>query len=1014
MAIKGAVCLVVCLLAVPGWLSAQQVKDYPDVDLPSLGSRAEAALLANPGEAIPYMIEIKGRLTNAMSEEFRAIYRENLYMLGLAHMRWYELDANPKHLLAGIPFWDEFIQDFLDDKRHPLAMMNRADSYYGADQWGPAVDAYLHILDLYKLQLESGELYGVLQRLVYAADQAQRNAATTEVLQYFLNSRFPDQVRLFALNTLFDRALEAEGLDALMRLVAEINRDRKFRFDLGINLRLLSTGDRFEEDEKYLEAGLLFSMVLPVEQLLYAVEDRLIAIEEQIFRGQFIASKGDQLVAQLNDLRERRLELVAAPKYTANLRWRQARVLRLMGRTYEAFFGFVRLIEEYPQHKHIEQFRYAAFLQGIECAYLDKAIDLGEAYLAEPAYLEYEKAIATQMARLYEGKGDVEKVAELADEFLHRFPFDPVATQMAHSLGQALFKKGDTERILADFPYWVEEFPEGAFVESVDYWTGMAYLFTGDFQNALAAFDHLIESDPGSVYAVEAQFRRGVAFFGMGDYDSARKVIMEWVPRAPGHVLQAEAHVFLGDLDAMEAAVEDALMNYAKVETLGGSQSLIDHAYFESATLLLANKRYAEHDQLLERYLNRFPASPAAAEAVLRLAEANLEQGRIRQAFQYYQQGIERYGDAVQTDHVDQLIDAWWETDAKIRMRYEQTSRCIEQLLSDEAFRKEMLFNRVAQIGYFNEHSLIPRELQDGLTLRQPLYEALVQQTARDAGGPGQPLDLGDYEQLRVLKRQIEAQLKQLPEGRPAEIFSQMRREAVQQKQAALALRLLRVLNLRADLEVSPMELGDAEVELASPATLVWIARIEGQDDPILARGLLLRVIHEAPGTGAAASALFQLGMLEMDLAYFDQAADYFGQIVEDYFGTSNTQEAAMLRADALRHARRYEDAIDAYSLIINQRDWRGPLWAEATFKIGLCFLDLQQTGKAQGFFERTYLAYAGYPEWSAQAVLESGDLLEKKGETESARNTYQFFLDLPRANESPLFEQIRQRAQSL
>ena len=75
----------------------------------------------------------------------------------------------------------------------------------------------------------------------------------------------------------------------------------------------------------------------------------------------------------------------ATPKYTANLRWRQARVLRLMGRTFEAFFAFRRLIDEYPQHVHIEQFRYAAFLQGIECGYVEEAILIGTAYLDEPA-----------------------------------------------------------------------------------------------------------------------------------------------------------------------------------------------------------------------------------------------------------------------------------------------------------------------------------------------------------------------------------------------------------------------------------------------------------------------------------------------------------------------------------------------------------------------------------------------------------------------------------------------------
>ena len=560
----------------------------------------------------------------------------------------------------------------------------------------------------------------------------------------------------------------------------------------------------------------------------------------------------------------------------------------------------------------------------------------------------------------------------------------------------------------------MEEFPEGAFIASVDYWSGMAYLFTGDFENALTAFESLIESDPGSIYYQEARFRRGVAFFGMGEYVSAREILTDWVSAAPEHPLQPEAHVFLGDLDAMDAQVESALANYAKVETLGGTQALIDHAYFESASLLLVNRRFEEHDSLLERYLDRFPQSPAAAEAVLRLSEANLEQGRINKAFAYYRSGIERFGDGIATDHVDQLIDAWWDTDAEVRQRQAQTVAFIEQLLRDEAFRSEMLFNRVAQIGYFNRQPGIPRALQDALVIRQPLYEALIAETRREATGAGTALNITEFEPLRVFKRQVDAQLSQLPESQPAGIFEAMRSDALAQGQAALALRLWRVLNLRTGLEVSPAQLGQAEVDLASPATLVWIARIEAQDDPITARGLLRQVVEQAPGTGAAASALFELGLLERELAYYDQAANYFGQIIEDYFGDSHTRQAAMLRADSFRNARRYEDAVDAYSLIINQRDWRGALWAEATFKIGLCFLELGERGKAQGFFERTYLAYAGYPEWSGKAVLESGDLLEDQGETESARNTYQFFLDLPRADESPLFDVIRQRAQSL
>ncbi|MDQ8206039.1 tetratricopeptide repeat protein [Coraliomargarita sp. SDUM461003] len=1006
-------CLL-CLLTLSCLLTAQQVKDFPELDLPTLGTRAEAVFTSDPSEAIPYMLEIKGRLKGAMSEEYRTIYRENLYLLGLAHMRWYELTKDAQQLRDGIVFWDEFIQAFVADSRHPLAMMNRADCYFGAENWSAAVDAYLHILQLYRVQVEPQELYEILQRLVLSANEASRQQDIVGVFKEFLDPRYSDQLRLFALNTLFDRALEIEGLGALMQLVVEINRDRKFRYDLGLNLRLLNTGDRFEEDEKYLEASLLFAMVLPVEQLLFAVEDHLIAIEEQLFRRQFIVSQADRLVQQLNALRAQRLELVVAPRYTANLRWRQARVLRLMGRTYEAYFAFVRLIQEFPQHKHIEQFRYAAFLQAIECGYTAEAIVLAESYLNESAFFEFEKPIATQLSILYQQKQDVEKVADLADEFLHRFPYDPVATQMAHSLGQTLFQQGDTERILDTFPFWVEEFPEGAFVESVDYWSGMAFLFTGAFSSALTAFDRLIESNPGSIYYLEARFRRGVAYFGMAEYATAREIITAWLASAPGHALQPEAHMFLGDLDAMDALVETALQHYELVETLGGTQALIDHAYFESASLLLANQRDAEHDALLERYLDRFPASPAAAEAVLRLAEANFARGRIRAAFDYYSDGIQRFGDGIETDHVDQLIDAWWKTDDEVRQRCAQTIAFIEQLLADEVFRSEMLYNRVAQLGYFSQNPQIPEDLQLALVIRQPLYEQLEPVTRVDVSVAGAALDIMDFEILRVIRRRVEAQLRQLPSAPPASLFAEMRLSARAAGQDTLALRLLRALNLRAALEVSPVQLGQAEVDLASPATLVWIAGIKAAEDPFVARGWLLQVLRQAPESSAAARALFELGQLELELGYFDQAADFFGQIVEQYFGSELSRRAAMLRADALRSARRYEDAVAAYTLIIQQRDWRGVLWAEATFKIGLCFLSLNETGKAQGFFERTYLGYAGYPEWSAQAVLESGQLLEAQGEIESARNTYQFFLDLPAAEESSFYDAIRQQVQSL
>ena len=121
-----------------------------------------------------------------------------------------------------------------------------------------------------------------------------------------------------------------------------------------------------------------------------------------------------------------------------------------------------------------------------------------------------------------------------------------------------------------------------------------------------------------------------------------------------------------------------------------------------------------------------------------------------------------------------------------------------------------------------------------------------------------------------------------------------------------------------------------------------------------------------------------------------------------------------MLRGDALRYAGRFAEAADAYNMILSQRDWRGEIWAEATYKVGVCFLKQDMLGKAQGFFERTYLAYGGYPEWAGEAAVASAKLLEAQGDLESARRTYETFLELPDAEQSPHYDDVRQRVENL
>ncbi|NCG08804.1 MAG: hypothetical protein GWO81_04465, partial [Verrucomicrobia bacterium] len=141
-----------------------------------------------------------------------------------------------------------------------------------------------------------------------------------------------------------------------------------------------------------------------------------------------------------------------------------------------------------------------------------------------------------------------------------------------------------------------------------------------------------------------------------------------------------------------------------------------------------------------------------------------------------------------------------------------------------------------------------------------------------------------------------------------------------------------------------------------------------------------------------------------------EAAQAYHHRVLEEHFASFYAPQSAILRGDALRQTERLQEAVEAYALVLNQREWRGEVWAEATFKMGDCFAQMEDLAKAQGFYERTYLAFSAYPDWSGRAVLASADLLEALGDADSAQRTYQYFLDLPTSKDSPYYDAIRRK----
>ena len=326
-----------------------------------------------------------------------------------------------------------------------------------------------------------------------------------------------------------------------------------------------------------------------------------------------------------------------------------------------------------------------------------------------------------------------------------------------------------------------------------------------------------------------------------------------------------------------------------------------------------------------------------------------------------------------------------------------------------------MLYNRIEQIRYFDNNPNLQVGLKELLTMRHPLYKALSKYTSQDSiARAASALSIDDYPSLIAITDSLALQYSELPTLNAEDSFRAMHDKAIQQDKKTLAMRLLRVLNICAAEPVDP-DIFDSNIdEIASPATLAWIAKIESDSYPERAIKRLLKLVTKYPQNPAAADAFFLLGQLEYNRSNYDDSEKYYARVLEEYFENDLAPKAAVARGDALCEANRYEEAITAYSLVLNQLNWRGEIWAEATYKIGYCFVLNKDYGKAQGLFERTYLGFSGYLNWAGKAALASGKLLEDLEDKESALRTYSFFVNLPHAEDSPHYKEVLLRMATL
>ncbi|MDA0578390.1 MAG: hypothetical protein O3B24_09860, partial [Verrucomicrobia bacterium] len=139
-----------------------------------------------------------------------------------------------------------------------------------------------------------------------------------------------------------------------------------------------------------------------------------------------------------------------------------------------------------------------------------------------------------------------------------------------------------------------------------------------------------------------------------------------------------------------------------------------------------------------------------------------------------------------------------------------------------------------------------------------------------------------------------------------------------------------------------------------------------------------------------------------------EEAKAYY-VFVRDIHATSEAAGRSLLGLGAMHTEDKEFDEADAcYKDVLGVKSWR-PLWPEALYGRGEALFAHREYDKAAAYYERIYLMYGHYADWTAKAYLRRAECLHRSRRQALALEVLQEMLANPELQKQPEAEKARE-----
>lgn len=553
-------------------------------------------------------------------------------------------------------------------KKEDAALSLLATGFFDLQEWEKVELTARRLLSLDKLSEENE--FDANLFLGQALYRQEKWKDCVNPLEYAVKYANDERTRRICNVMVVGALVKAEEWNRLFGFIPKLYRTDA-KYDITLNLTLMQAGKSRYEDEDYLNALLLYRMVLPRNSLLNYTEELVDKLSDKLQADIRIGIRESDIKkrqTQIDSIIESKQVLIDLPPYEDEVTFRIGSIYSEKKRFWEGFVLFDKLY----QQDRTSEIGEAAMWQSVLILY-----DVGETKRAEERiirYLEenpsgqYARSLLNLMMRdnyVRQEFQDVVNMKEYVNIISPPLTEEDKAQQadLYYLLAFGYFQNQDYYGAGQQFSNIISSYPNSIHFNDSKYFRGMASMLQADYINALNDFINYRNDNMNGEHSSAALFRQAVCQFGLENIDASKALFSEFISLYPNDILVSEAYSYRGDiLASMEAnenllnPLDDAIIDYRKGINTAQTSLQSSYAAFKAAEVYKLEEKWQDIIDLMNFYLDRWEESANISEATFWIGRSKIKLDQIDSALNSYLDAINRFGNDIDQVGVDKII----------------------------------------------------------------------------------------------------------------------------------------------------------------------------------------------------------------------------------------------------------------------------------------------------------------------------------------------------------------------